>query len=147
MTGLEITLVVLLGAALVAFFFQFRASARYRQDLRQMIEQNTPLERERPTLALMASHLEEDETHQLIRYRYNLMGRILAAEVAGDSGRIDEILEEIDALVADRDEFLRQTRLVYERLQPQQPHPQEARPGRARPQHRRLYPLPPEIIQ
>ena len=29
------------------------------------------------------------------------------------------ILEEIDALVADRDEFLRQTRLVYERLQPQ----------------------------
>ena len=119
MTGLEITLVVLLGAALVALFFLYRASARYRKELQQMTEQHALLERERPTLALMARHLEEDETHQLIRYRYNLMRRILAAEVAGDSGRIDEILEEIDALVADRDEFLRQTRLVYERLQPQ----------------------------
>ena len=106
MTGPEITLVVLLGAALVALFFLYRTSARYRKELQRITEQHALLERERPMLALMARHLEEDETHQLIRYRYNLMGRILAAEVACDSGRIDEILEEIDALVADRDEFL-----------------------------------------
>jgi hypothetical protein len=119
MTVLEIILVILLGAALVALFFLYRTSARYRKELQQMTEQHALLERERPTLAHMMRYIADDETHQLIRYRYDLLARILAAEVAGDSSRIDEILEEVDALVADRNEFLRQTRLVYERMQPQ----------------------------
>ena len=119
MTALEIILSILLASALTALFLLYRASARCRRELHRMTEQNALLERERPVLAHMTRHLEDDETRQLIRYRYDLHARILAAEVAGDASRIDEILEEIDALVSDRDEFLRQTRLVYERLQPQ----------------------------
>jgi hypothetical protein len=119
MTVLVIILAILLGAALVALFFLYRVYARCRRELQRTTEERARLERERPTLAHMTRHLADDETRQLIRYRYNLLGRILAAEVAGDSSRIDEILEEVDALVADRNEFLRQTRLVYERMQPQ----------------------------
>ena len=119
MTVLEIILVILLGAALVSLIFLFRIYARCRQELQRMNEERARLERERPTLAHMTRYIADDETRQLIRYRYDLLARILAAEVAGDSSRIDEILEEVDALVADRAEFLRQTRLVYERMQPQ----------------------------
>ena len=119
MTVLEIILIILLEAALVSLIFLFRIYARCRQELQRMNEERARLERERPTLAHMTRYIADDETRQLIRYRYDLLARILAAEVAGDSSRIDEILEEVDALVADRAEFLRQTRLVYERMQPQ----------------------------
>ena len=119
MTVLEIILLVLLAAALIALCVQYRAFCRYRNKMRDLNEYISNLKQKRPGLAHMARYLEEDESTQLIRYRYNLMGKLLAAGVSGDSSRISEIFDEVEALVADRDDFMRQTRLVYERMQPQ----------------------------
>ena len=117
-----VSLAVLLGVAGVVLVFvvlrQRRTVAGLRRQLNEFSEVFRTLERERPTLANMVRQREDDETRQLIRHRYNLLGNLLAAAVSGEAERHDEILDEVDGLVADRDEFMRQTRLIYERLQP-----------------------------
>jgi hypothetical protein len=60
-----------------------------------------------------------EQYESLIRHRTDLLARMLAAGVSGDSSRSDAVLEEINKLVSDREEFLRQTRIVYENWQPE----------------------------
>ena len=113
--------VILLGAAgvLTAIILRQRRSiAALRRELDESAELFRTLERERPSIAYMARHLEDDETRQLIRHRYDLMGDLLAAAVSGKADRHNALLNEVERLVSDRDEFIRQTRLIYEHLQP-----------------------------
>lgn len=111
-------LAAILGAATFIVLRQRRLIDELQGKEQRLTEWIDALKRERPTLVKMAQHIEEDETHQLIRNRYNLMAKLLAAGVSGDASRNGEILDEVEALVADRDDFMRQTRLIYERLQP-----------------------------
>lgn len=118
MTVLEIILAILLGAVLVALVFLYRAHARYKRELQQMIEQQAHLVREWPTLAHLTRHLEDDETRQLIKHRYNLVCELLAAVASGDTERSNAVMDSVEELVSDPAVFMRQLRLIYGCLQP-----------------------------
>ena len=118
MTVLEIILIVLVAVLAVAICLQWRSAVRIRCKLDEMSSLLDSLERERPALAKMVRHNENDETRALIRHRYDLISELLAAAVSGDPGRSDAVMEEVDKLVENPEEFMRQIRLIYARMQP-----------------------------
>lgn len=118
MSALELSLIVLLGVMLVVIILQWHYLVVTRRKQRDHDAMIASLEQERPALALMIHSLEDDEARQLIRQRSELIERMLAAAVSGDPGRSNAVLDEVDRLVGDKEEFMRQTRLIYERLQP-----------------------------
>ena len=109
---------LLLGMALAIILRQRRDIQELKDKGRHLTEWIEAVRRERPSLVTMARHLEEDETHQLLRHRYNLITELLAAGVSRDYERRDTVLDEVDRTVADPAEFMRQIRLIYGHLQP-----------------------------
>jgi len=91
---------------------------RAKREQRNFNRLISTLEQERPALAEMIRTIQDDETRHLIRNRTELIERMLAAAVSGDPERSNAVLEEIEQLVEERPEFMRQTRMIYERLQP-----------------------------
>ena len=118
MTFLEILLTILLGAMTAIVIAQWRYIVRTRRDQRNLSRLLSSLEEERPALARMIHSIKDDEARQLIRNRSELVEKILAAAVAGDPDRSNAVLDEVERLVEERTEFMRQTRLIYERIQP-----------------------------
>ena len=119
MTTLIIIPAALILGVLVAIILRQRRDIHELKDkdhhLREWIES---VRRERPSLVMMARHLEEDETRQLLRHRYKLITDLLAAGVSRDYEQRDAVLDEVDRTTADPAEFMRQIRLIYGHLQP-----------------------------
>lgn len=118
MTLLEILLSVLLGLMAILVVIQWRYIVRAQRDRRKLRQLIDTLEQERPALAQMLKSIPDDETRQLIRNRSELVEKILAAAVSGDPERSNAVLDEVDRLVGERTDFMRQTRLIYSRIQP-----------------------------
>ncbi len=113
-----ILLIVLLAGSCVVLILQRRQMKAMKRGQRQTETLLRSLEEERPALAQMIRHIKDDEPRQLIQQRSELLGRLLAAGVSHDSDRSNAVLDEVDRLVEERTEFMRQTRLIYERMQP-----------------------------
>ena len=109
---------LLLGMALAIILRQRRDIQELKDKDRHLAEWIEAVRRERPSLVVMARHLEEDEILQLLRHRYNLICELLAAGVSHDYERRDAVLDEVDRTVADPTDFMRQIRLIYGHLQP-----------------------------
>jgi len=118
MSSLEIALVVLSGVMAIAIVLLTRAFLRARRERRRLFQLLASLEKERPALAQMIRNIKDDEPRRLIRKRSELVERLLAAAVSKDFERSNAILDELEDLVSEREEFMRQTRLIYERIQP-----------------------------
>ncbi len=118
MSALDVILIVALGVMLVIIIIQWHYLVRTRSEEHKFTAMLASLEEERPALAEMVRVIEDDEARQLIRNRYELIERLLAAAVAGDPDRSNAVFDETEHLVAERAEFMRQTRLIYERMQP-----------------------------
>ena len=118
MSVLEVILTVLLGVLIVVIILQWHHLIQVRNKQRDVNTLLSSLERERPALAEMIRYVEDDEARQLIRQRSELIERLLAAAITGDPVRNNAVFDEVDQLVSDQTEFMRQTRLIYERLQP-----------------------------
>ncbi len=118
MTLLEILLSILLGLMAILIAFQWRYILRAQRERRKLRHLLDTLERERPALAQMIKSIPDDETRQLIRNRSELVEKILAAAVSGDPEKSNAVLDEVDQLVEERAAFMRQTRLIYSRIQP-----------------------------
>lgn len=116
-TTLIIIAAVLFGALAATALWQWRAIRQLRNNQRKMPDFFRMME-ERPALMQMAQTTEDDEARQLIKHRYNLVGDLLAAVVAGDHERCNAILDSLEELVADPAVFTRQLRLIYSCLQP-----------------------------
>lgn len=116
-TILIIAAAVLVGALATTALWQWRAIRQLRTTHHRMTELVSTLEA-RPALMQMVQTSEEDEAKGLIKHRYNLVGDLLAAVVAGDHERCNAILDGLEDLVADPEVFMRQLRLIYSRLQP-----------------------------
>ena len=118
MLWIDIVLIVLsvgMGIVLILQRREMKAAQRKANRLENLLHS---LAEERPVLAQMAKLKEDDETFQLIRHRYNLVAELLAAGVSGDAERSNTVLEQVDKLVADPADFMRQLRLVYDQMQP-----------------------------
>ena len=102
----------------VIIILQWHHLIQVRNKQRDITTLLSSLERERPALAEMIRYVEDDEARQLIRHRSDLIERLLAAAITGDPARNNAVFEEVDRLVGEPAEFMRQTRLIYERLQP-----------------------------
>lgn len=117
-TWIGIILIVLLVGMCIILIRQRRKMKTAQRKANQLESLLHSLAEERPALAQMAKLKEDDETLQLIRNRYNLVAELLAAGVSGDAERSNAVLEQVDKLVADPVEFMRQIRLVYAQMQP-----------------------------
>ena len=118
MSVLDIILSVLLGVMAIIVIAQWRYIILARRDQHNLSRLLASLEEERPALAQMIRSIQDDEARRLIRNRSELVEKMLAAAVSGDPERSNAVLDEVERLVAKRVEFMRQTRLIYERLQP-----------------------------
>jgi len=118
MTTTETVLTVLAGVMAIAIALQWVYIFRCKRERRCFSRLISTLESERPALAEMIRTVQDDETRRLIRNRSELIERMFAAAVSGDPERSNAVLEEIEQLVGERPEFMRQTRMIYERLQP-----------------------------
>lgn len=116
-TILIIIAAILFGALAATAAGQWRAIRLPRTSHRRMADLLRTME-ERPALMQMAQTPADDEARQLIKQRYNMVGDLLAAVVAGDHGRCNAILDGLEELVADPAVFTRQLRLIYSCLQP-----------------------------
>ena len=110
---------VLAGMMITIIIFQWRYISHTKNRQQSLEEKLRSLENEKKVLDEVLSLNPEDEQAQgLIRHRASLIGRMLVAGVTGDQAGSHAVLDEIDKLVSDRTEFMRQTRLLYERWQP-----------------------------
>ena len=117
MTVPEIILTILLALAVTVVILLWRHLVRIRRDQRSVTLLLASIEKDRPALAELIRN-DDEETRQFLHARSEMVTRLLAAAVSGDSERSDAVLEEVGRLVAQRAEFMRQTRMIYERLQP-----------------------------
>lgn len=118
MTSLEILLTSLLALMVILFAILWRYLVKVRREQRSLSRMLLSLEQERPALAQMIRNSKDDEVREFMRNRSDLVGKMLAAAVSGDPDRSNAVMEEVERLVAQRAEFMRQTRMIYERLQP-----------------------------
>lgn len=105
---------VLLAIILSQWFFLARFERRHKLSLQRL----KLLEEERLYMESILDKSRDGAANELLRHRASLISRLLAAEISGDSTENDSVMEEIGALVEERDEFMRQNRILYERWQP-----------------------------
>ena len=110
---------VLAGVMIVIILLQWRYITHFRNRQQSLEEKLRSLENEKKVLdEVLLLNSEDEQSQGLIRHRASLIGRMLVAGVTGDQAGSHAVLDEIDKLVSDRTEFMRQTRLLYERWQP-----------------------------
>ena len=98
--------------ALVVYIIRLRRKEKKIRDLVEMLEADHPI------ISRRLRNLENDESIHLIEKRMKMLRHFLAAGVSDDPARMDAVLKELDELVAKRAEFMREIRLIYERMQP-----------------------------
>ena len=77
------------------------------------------LEAERKYLEEILNRPEDEQVRILLHHRASLLGRLMIGEISGDYSDNEVVMQEIAELVQDRDVFMRQNRLLYERWQPE----------------------------
>ena len=110
--------VTAVGVMLVVILSQWFFLARYERRHRLSIQRQRLLEEERLYMESILDKSRDEATNALLRHRASLISRLLAAEISGDTEVNDSVMEEIGVMVGDREEFMRQNRLLYERWQP-----------------------------
>ena len=113
---LILVLVVMMVAVIIT---QWHYLVTYRQRHRGLEQKLASIEAEKRMLDEMLSHSGDEQASQLIAQRADLIGQILAAGVSKDMNRSEAVLQEVDRMVSNREVFMHQTRLVYERWQPE----------------------------
>ena len=108
-----------LGVLVAIILSQWYFLARYERRHQSSQQQLKSLEVERRYLESILDKAKDEPVKELLRHRASLIGRLLVAEISGDSEVNDSVMNEIGALVAEREEFMRQNRLLYERWQPE----------------------------
>ena len=110
---------VLAVGMIVIIVLQWRYITHFRNRQQSLEEKLRSLENEKHVLDEVLLLYPEDEHAQgLIKHRGSLIDRMLVAGVTGDQERSLAILDEVDRLVSDRAEFMRQIRLLYESWHP-----------------------------
>lgn len=105
-----------LGVMLVIILFQWWFIVRLKRDA---LSRRDLLSEERQYLEQLLDRAEDDQIRELLRHRASLLGRLMIGEIAGDSRGHDAVVEEIAKLVSERDAFMHQNRLLFERWQPE----------------------------
>lgn len=118
MTPLEIILSILLVLAMTVVILLRRRIAKLRREQRSVAMLLASLEQDRPALAKLVRNVDDKETQQFLRDRTELVSKLLAAAVSESPAQSNAVLDEVEHLVAQRAEFMRQTRMIYESLQP-----------------------------
>ena len=109
----------LAGVMIVIIILQWNCLKHSKNRQQSLEEKLASLENEKKVLdEVLLLNPEDEQAQGLIKHRASLIGRMLVAGVTGDSERSHAVLDEIDKLVSDRSEFMRQTRLLYESWQP-----------------------------
>ena len=104
MTTFLIVLVSLLLAVIaIGSVLYFRSRRRHRRKMEQLQLQNRAHERLR----------------ELIQERAGIMERMLVAAISGSSEYSDAAFVELERLVSDREDFMSETRRIYESWQPE----------------------------
>jgi hypothetical protein len=107
-----------IGVMVAIILSQWFFLARFRRRHKLGVERMMLLEEERKYMESVLDKSRDGAANELLRHRASLISRLLAAEISGDSTENDSVMEEIGALVENRDEFMRQNRILYERWQP-----------------------------
>lgn len=102
----------------VVILLQWRFIARTRRKPREQEGKNASLQAEKCVSDEMPDDPADEQLRIMIEKRAALLKRMLAASVSGDTSRTESVLEEVDKLVSNRQEFMRETRLIYERKSP-----------------------------
>ena len=118
MSGVWIA-VTAIGVMLVIILSQWFFLARFERRHKSSLQRLKLLEEERLYMESVLAKAKDGASNELLRHRASLISRLLAAEIAGDSQENDSVMEEIGVLVGEREEFMRQNRILYERWQPQ----------------------------
>jgi len=72
-----------------------------------------------PSADPVAAQQLDEQLAALLRHRASLISRLMVAEISDDAGMNDSVMEEIGRMVAEKDEFMRQNRLLFDRWQPE----------------------------
>jgi len=109
----------LFGVMLVIILCQWHFLVRYKKRHRSNTERLNLLEEERQRKEASKDEAQtDDQVEDLLRHRAQLIARLLVAEISGDSGQNESVMDELGSIVTEREEFIRQNRLLYERWQP-----------------------------
>ena len=111
--------IVVLVLMIAVIIIQRRYIVLSKRKQNELESKKVSLQVEKKALDAVLHQSEYEEFRMLIRQRADLIGRMLAAGVTGDPNQSDAVLAEVDKLVSDRDEFMRQTRVLYESWQPE----------------------------
>lgn len=105
---------VLVAIILSQWFFLVRYKKRNRTNLERM----ESLEKEHRYMESVLETNRDAKVNAILRNRASLISRLIAAEISGDTEVNESVMEEIGTLVSEREEFMRQNRMLYERWQP-----------------------------
>lgn len=111
-----IAVLVLMAVVIIAQWLYIVRSKRRHKELESKI---ASLLEEKRALDELLYQAGDEQYQSLVRHRTDLIARMLIAGLSGDSSQSDAVLEEVDKLVSDRAEFMRQTRIIYEGWQPE----------------------------
>ncbi len=114
----EAWIVALAVGVVLIILSQWLLLARYERRHKLNIQRQKLLEDERKYMESILDKSRDEATNALLRHRASLISQLLAAEISGDSEVNDSVMAEIGAMVGDRDEFMQQNRLLFERWQP-----------------------------
>ncbi len=107
-------MVVFLAIIAVLFFSLSFYKKLHKANVRRLEQ----LEKERLYVESVLDSEQNEQVNLLLRHRASLISRLIAAEISGDSEINQSVMTEIGSLIAERDEFMRQNRVLIERWQP-----------------------------
>lgn len=109
---------IVAGVMLIIILSQWLFIVWFKRMHRSTLSQLRTLEAELRNLKQIVGMADDKQVQDLLRHRASLLSRLMIGEIAGDGRENDSVMEEIEKLVAGRDEFMYQNRLLYERWQP-----------------------------
>ena len=107
-----------IGVMLAIILSQWFFIVRYERSRAATLAHLKTLEAERKYLEEILNRPEDEQIRILLRHRASLLGRLMIGEISGDGSGNEKVMQEIAELVQDRDNFMRQNRLLYENWQP-----------------------------
>lgn len=110
---------IVLGVMLLIILSQWLFIVWFKRMHRSTLSYLQTLEGEVRNLEQMVGTEDEKQVRELMHHRASLLGRLMIGEISGGDGREnDSVMEEIATLVAEREKFMYQNRLLFERWQP-----------------------------
>lgn len=109
---------IALGVMVLIILSQWGFIVWFKRMHRTTLSQLGSMELELKRLKQAVVSPDENRVQELLRHRASLLGRLMIGEINGDGSYNDAVLEEVSLLVQDRDAFMRENRLLFERWQP-----------------------------